>query len=109
MSEREAALDYEMRRRARTCEHLPTPVEWPGNCGIGVPSFRKAVEGNGGSPMGIALRMPCDGVADPIFRCPWYSPMGLAAAERTMIEDREAGRRTLRRVRNLIEVRRDAE
>lgn len=95
--EYEDNVSYEIARRAKVC------VSYDGmgffrdkkGCAREVPIRKRAVAGNCGSALGIALRLPCDGCADPLFPCPWYEANGIERAAEEMRDLREAGARTI--------------
>lgn len=90
-------VSYEIARRAKVCVSYDGMgfVRDDKGCAREVPIRKKAIAGNGGSPLGIALRLPCDGCADPLFPCPWYEANGIDRAAQEMRELREAGARTI--------------
>ena len=100
MTQEQDDVAYEIARRAKVCvcyDGLGFFRDDKG-CSRDVPIRQKAVAGNGGSRHGIALRLPCDGCADPLFQCPWYEAAGIEGARDEMIALREAGARTLKRL-----------
>jgi hypothetical protein len=101
MSEYDDNVQHEIARRAKVCVNFhPLEAYRSGGrvCDRDVPVEKKAIAANGGSRFGIALRLPCNGIDDPLFRCPWYDAYGIDRAADEMRKLREAGARTIRRL-----------
>lgn len=106
-NEYEDQVAYDLENRAKVCvSYRPLDMYGRGQgtgCQREVPIRTKAVAANGHSLVGIALRLPCDAAPDPLFRCPWYEPLGIERARDEMIELREAGARTLKALAQRIQ------
>lgn len=107
-AEYEECVAHDLKQRAKCCVHYRAVAFWRDEqaCAREVPIRAKACAANGGTNLGIALRLPCNAAPNPLFVCPWYEAMGPDLAAKEMTELREAGARTLKRLaRQLSESR----